>query len=123
MLSSSPTSLVAGEATAGRPPIYEANVHVCSDHFVKMCYVLSALMEFGPSRRTLKVDTVLTIFAFNSLPKRRRLSKARLARAEHKAVLNYWARNKLTVPRLDFSSWLLHDTLAYNVVRSHKCTT
>ena len=43
---------------------------------------------FGPSRRTLKPDAVLTAFSFNSPPKRRKLSEARLARAKHKAVVN-----------------------------------
>ena len=42
---------------------------------------------FGPSRRTLKADAVLTVFAFNSPPKCRKLSEARLARAEHNTVV------------------------------------
>ena len=35
----------------------------------------------------LKPDTVPTVFAFNSPPKQRKLSEARLSRAEHKAVV------------------------------------
>ena len=48
---------------------------------------LSVLEGFGPSRRKLKPDAVPTVFAFNSPPKRRKLSEARLSRAEHKAVV------------------------------------
>ena len=39
------------------------------------------------SRQTLKPDAVPTVFAFNSPPKRRKLSEARLSRAEHNAVV------------------------------------
>ena len=35
----------------------------------------------------LKPDAVPTVFAFNLPPKRRKLSEARLSRAEHKAVV------------------------------------
>ena len=70
------------------PPIYEANAHVCSEHFSKTCYILSVLGGFGPSRRTLKLDAVPTVFPFNSPPKRRKLSEARQANAQHKAVVN-----------------------------------
>ena len=74
---------------AGRSPyIYEANACVCSNHFVKTCYVSSILEGVGPSRQTLlKLDAIPTVFAFNSPPKRRKLSEARLSRAEHKAVV------------------------------------
>ena len=72
---------------SGRSPIYEANSRICSDHFVKTCYVLSVLEGFGPSRRMLKPDTVPTVFAFNSPSKCRKSSETRLARAEHKAVV------------------------------------
>ena len=51
------------------------------------CYVSSILEGFGPSRHTLKPDVVPIVFAFNSPPKQRKLSEARLARAEHKAVV------------------------------------
>ena len=68
----------------------------------------------------LKTDTVPTVFS----PERRKLSEARLARTEHKALVtvNYWARKNLIVPRLNFASQLLHKMLAYNVVRSPECT-
>ena len=69
------------------PPIHEANARICSDYFVKTCYVSSVLKGFGPSRRTLKPDTVPTVLAFNSPPKCRTLSEARLAGVEHKAVV------------------------------------
>ena len=70
------------------PPIYEANARVCSDHFTEDCYVLSILEGYGPSRRTLNPDAVPTIFAFNqSPPKRRKLSEARQAKAQHRAVV------------------------------------
>ena len=54
---------------------------------VETCYVSSVLEGFGPSRQTLKLDVVPTVFAFNLPPKHRKLSEARLARAEHKAVM------------------------------------
>ena len=78
---------MAGEATAGRSPVNEVNARICSNHFVETCYVSSVLGGFGPSRRTLKADAVLTVFAFNSPPKCRKLSEARLARAEHNTVV------------------------------------
>ena len=79
---------MAGEATVGRSPIYEANARVCSDHFVETCYVSSVLEGFGPSRRTgAQARRCPTVFAFNSPPKQRKLSEARLSRAEHKAVV------------------------------------
>ena len=69
------------------PPIHEANARVCSDHFTEMCYISSMLEGFGPSRRTLKPDAVPTIFSFHSLPKRRKLSEARQAKAQHRSVV------------------------------------
>ena len=69
------------------PPIHEANAHICSDHFVEVCYVLSVTEGVGPSRQTLKPDAVLTVLAFNSPPKHRKLSEARLGKAKHKAVV------------------------------------
>ena len=69
-------------------PIYEANARVCSEHFSETCYILSVLEGFGPSRQTLKPDAVPTVFAFNSPPKHRKLSEARQAKAQHKAVVN-----------------------------------
>ena len=36
----------------------------------------------------LKPDTVPTVFAFNSPPKRRKLSEVRQAKAQNKAVVN-----------------------------------
>ena len=70
------------------PPIYEANARVCSDHITEDCYVSSILEGYGPSRRTLNPDAVPTIFAFNqSPPKRRKLSEARQAKAQHRVVV------------------------------------
>ena len=40
------------------PPIHEDNARVCSEHFT----VFPVLEGYGPSRRTLKADAVLTIF-------------------------------------------------------------
>ena len=42
---------------------------------------------FGPSRQTLKVDAAPTIFSFNSPPKRRKLSEARQAKAQHRDLV------------------------------------
>ena len=56
--------------------------------FSETCHVSSVLEGFGPSRQTLKPDAVPTVFAFNSPPMRRKLSEARQAKAQHKAVVN-----------------------------------
>ena len=71
--------------------------------------ILSNMLSFvsseglGLSRQILKSNTVLTVFAFNSPPKCKKLSEARLARAEHKAVVTeLLARKNLNVPRLNF---------------------
>ena len=69
------------------PPIYDKNGRVCSDHFEETSYVSSVLAGFGPSRRTLKADAVPTIFSFNSPPKRRKLSEARQAKAQHRDLV------------------------------------
>ena len=69
------------------PPIYDKNARVCSDHFEETSYVSSVLARFGPSRRTLKADAVPTIFSFNSPPKRRKLSEARQAKAQHRDLM------------------------------------
>ena len=69
------------------PPIYDKNARVCSDHFEETSYVSSVLAGFGPSRRTLKADAVPTIFSFNSPPKRRKLSEARQAKAQHRDLV------------------------------------
>ena len=70
------------------PPIYDKNARVCSDHFEEASYVTSVLAGFGPSRRTLKADAVPTIFSFNLPPKRRKLSKARQAKAQHRDLVD-----------------------------------
>ena len=58
-----------------------------------MCYVSSVLEGFGPSRQTLKPDAVPTIFAFSSLPKRRKFSEARQAKAQHMNVMEELLEN------------------------------
>ena len=52
-------------------------------------YVSLVLEGFRPAGQTLKPDTihVLTIFTFNSPPKRRKLSEARQAKAQHRAIV------------------------------------
>ena len=70
------------------PPIYEANACIFIEHFSETCYVSSVLEGFGPSRLMLKPDAVPSVFAFNSPSKRRKLSEARQAKAQHKAVVN-----------------------------------
>ena len=45
------------------------------------------MVGFEPLRQTLKQEAVPTVFAFNSLPKCRKVSEARPARAEHKAIV------------------------------------
>ena len=48
---------------------------------------MSVLEGVESSRRMLKPDTVPTVFAFNSPPKCIKLSEAKLAKPEYKAVL------------------------------------
>ena len=76
---------------------YEANAHVCSDHFTKIYYILSVLDGFEPSRWTLKSNGVPKIF---SSPKQKKLSEARLAKAQHRNVVEelYWKRKILMLP-------------------------
>ena len=60
---------------------------VCSDHFTELCFVSLVLEGFRPSRQMLKPDAVPTIFSFSSLPKRRKLSEAKQAKAQHRSVV------------------------------------
>ena len=69
------------------PSIYDKNTCTCSDHFEETSHVSSVLAGFGPSKWTLKADAVPTIFSFNSPPKRRKLSEARQAKAQHRDLV------------------------------------
>jgi len=69
------------------PPIYDKNACICSNHFEEASYITSVLAGFSPSRRTLKADAMPTISSFNSPPKRRKLSEARQAKAQHRDLV------------------------------------
>ena len=69
------------------PPIHDANARVCSQHFNDNDFVSPVLEGYGPSRHTLKPDAVPTLFSFTSTPKRRKLSEAREAKAQQRAVV------------------------------------
>ena len=77
------------------PPIYDSNTRVCSHHFILEDFVSSAVPGFGPKRAMLKPDAVLTVFCFSIPAKRRKLSKAREARALHRSIVD----DLLEVPR------------------------
>ena len=57
--------------------------------------VSSVAPGLGPKRATLKPDTVSTVFCFSNLAKRRKLSKAREARALDRSIID----DLLEVPR------------------------
>ena len=64
------------------PPIYDKNARVCSNHFEETSCFISA-GRFWP----IQADAVPTIFSFNSPPKRRKLSEARQAKAQHRDLV------------------------------------
>ena len=50
---------------------------------------MSPVLEgYGPSRCILKPDSVPTVFCFTSASKRRKLSEAREAKAQHRAIVD-----------------------------------
>ena len=69
------------------PPINNANTRVCSQHFNNQ-FVSPVLEGYGPSQCTLKPDAVPMVFCFTSAPKRRKLSEAREAKAQHCAIVD-----------------------------------
>ena len=88
--------------------------------------VVTTLSKHAPGGVwTIKVNVQARCYpnclCLNSPPKRRKVSKVRLARAEPKAVVNELLGKK--EPELNFLSQLLHEMLAYNVVRSPEWTT
>ena len=70
------------------PPIHDANARVCDQHFNDNDFVSPVMEGYGPSRCTLKPDAVPTVFCFTSAPKRRKLSKAREAKAQHCVIVD-----------------------------------
>ena len=78
------------------PPIHDANTRVCSQHFNDNDLVSPVLEGYGPSSRTLKPDAVPAVFCFTSAPKRRKLSEAIEAKAQHRAIVD-----KLLAPAED----------------------
>ena len=75
------------------PPIADKNAQVYSEHFNEDGFAGAIFPGFEPTKQTLKPDTVLTNFCFVLVPKRRKTSEVRIARAEHRDTLN-------TLPRL-----------------------
>ena len=80
------------------PPIYDKNARVCSDYFVPGDFVTSVLKGFGPSKRTLKPDAVPSVFSFAPPAKLRKISEARIARAEHQATVKHLIRSSESGP-------------------------
>ena len=66
---------------------------MCSKRFAETCYILSVLEGIGPSRQTLKLDAVPTMFGFSSPPKCRRFSEVRQAKAQHMDVMKQLLEN------------------------------
>jgi len=62
------------------------------------------LPGFGPTKRTLKPDTVPTKFCFVPVPKRRKTSEARIARAEHRDTIELLTTSSLGSPSTAISS-------------------
>ena len=80
-------SIVVNKASFGGSTVYDKNARVCSEHFLPTDFVSSVLQGFGPSKRTLKPDAVPSVFSFAPPPKRRKITEARIARAEQQATI------------------------------------
>ena len=65
------------------PPINDKNARVCSMHFLPEDFTGSVLEGFGPSKKTLKPDSVPSVFCYAPPPKRRKTSEARISQATH----------------------------------------
>jgi len=69
------------------PPINDKNACVCSEHFNEEDFVTAILPAFGPTKPTLKAEAVPTKFCFAPVPKLRKTSEARIARAERRDII------------------------------------
>ena len=69
------------------PPINDKNARVCSEHFFENDFVTAVLPGFGPAKPTLKPEAVPTKFSFVPVPKRRKTSELRIARAAHQNII------------------------------------
>ena len=87
------------------PPVNDKNAHVCSEHFYENDFVSAVLPGFGPTRPTLKPEAVLTKFCFAPVPKRQKTSEARIARAEHRDIIEELTTTSfLNIPSASTSS-------------------
>ena len=69
------------------PPVSDKNARVCSNHFLPEDFIGSVLEGFGPSKKTLKLDAVPSVFSFVPPPKRRKTREARIAQAAHRGII------------------------------------
>ena len=65
------------------PPLNDKNAHVCSQHFLPGDFTGSVLEGFGPSKKTLKLDAVPSVFSYVPPSKRRKTIEAQSALATH----------------------------------------
>jgi len=70
------------------PPIEDRNTRVCSQHFLPEDYVTSVLPGYGPSKKALKPEAVPSVFSLVPPGKRRKISEARIARAEQQVMVD-----------------------------------
>jgi len=66
------------------PPIEDKNTRVCTQHFLPEDYATSMLPGHGPSKKTLKPEVLPSVLSFMPPAKRRKISKARIARTEQR---------------------------------------
>ena len=57
-------------------------------HFLPEDFTGSVLEGFGPSKKTLKPDSVPSVFCYAPPPKRRKTSEARISQATHRDMLH-----------------------------------
>ena len=73
--------------------------------FYENDFVSAVLPGFGPTRPTLKLEAVPTKFCFAPVPKCRKTSEARIARAEHRDIIEKLTTTSfLNIPSASTSS-------------------
>ena len=86
------------------PPVNDKNARVCSEHFCEDDFVAAVLPGFGPTKPTLKPEAVPTRFSFVPVPKRRKTSELRIARAEHRDIIEELTTSVLSGPPVSSTS-------------------
>lgn len=69
-------------------PITDPNARVCSVHFTKDDYIKPVLEDFKPSKATLKLHAIPTVFSHSPPPKRQRFSEKRAAIRDRQKIVD-----------------------------------